>query len=600
MKTPGSNAAWKVRSWWFLIVAAALLVWTTYWHWCWLMPEPSMHGLLAFFAGLLLLILGQGIVRLGIGAFRQGGRWLVGIDAIRVCGWTVLFSVSVVLLFYSIESWRGKRAWAQVVKVAELQGASLELTEIIPQPVPDAQNFARAPIFSPLLQVELPSRDAPVESAKGATSQLAMVARWDTQSLWHEGLRQAPWLHQESTDFHQWLDFAQGETHGSMARTTGNGLQGSITSLNRLQAAERVVETLEEFSPALEELKTYSDRPYCRFPLDYRRQFWMQNQSLSVLHGFTRILRVHASARLALGQTDEAFHDVQLALRLLDYSCQQPWVMTTGLRYSVLIDALQPIWEGLETRQWSDEQLKAVQGQLEALNLLDGCRAAIEIDAFAMADFCESVVPTSRQSRSLPIQEGIGTDEDRVLRWVRWTYPTGWSLQDQAAIHQQGLRLRFLFEDGAPAWLAFDEQPWQDILGRSSDPFFPVFVVPRVVEMVHDTRWYYIAQTAVDQAGVACALERHCIAQGQYAAALDALVPRFANTIPSDVINGKPLNYRRLQEDRFVLYSVGFNGTDDGGKPSPRQTDWQGRSEPTPDPGKFDRVWTYPVERAPQ
>jgi len=35
---------------------------------------------------------------------------------------------------------------------------------------------------------------------------------------------------------------------------------------------------------------------------------------------------------------------------------------------------------------------------------------------------------------------------------------------------------------------------------------------------------------------------------------------------PEDVINGEPLRYRRTENGRFILYSVGWNETDDGGK----------------------------------
>jgi hypothetical protein len=73
-------------------------------------------------------------------------------------------------------------------------------------------------------------------------------------------------------------------------------------------------------------------------------------------------------------------------------------------------------------------------------------------------------------------------------------------------------------------------------------------------------------QTDVDEVMVACALERYRLAEGQYPESLDALIPRFAATLPHDIINGQPLHYRRTSDGKFVLYSVGWNGTDNGGK----------------------------------
>jgi Tfp pilus assembly protein PilE len=73
------------------------------------------------------------------------------------------------------------------------------------------------------------------------------------------------------------------------------------------------------------------------------------------------------------------------------------------------------------------------------------------------------------------------------------------------------------------------------------------------------------AQSEVDMAMLACALERYHLAEGRYPDDLQALVPRFVAALPHDIINGQPLKYRRTDAGRFVLYSVGWNEKDDGG-----------------------------------
>jgi hypothetical protein len=72
-------------------------------------------------------------------------------------------------------------------------------------------------------------------------------------------------------------------------------------------------------------------------------------------------------------------------------------------------------------------------------------------------------------------------------------------------------------------------------------------------------------QTYVDATRLACALERYRLSTGGFAETLTPLVPRFIESIPNDVIDGKPLRYRRLADSGYVLYSVGWNQTDDGG-----------------------------------
>ena len=68
---------------------------------------------------------------------------------------------------------------------------------------------------------------------------------------------------------------------------------------------------------------------------------------------------------------------------------------------------------------------------------------------------------------------------------------------------------------------------------------------------------------------MACALERCRLAQGQYPASLDALVPTWLKQVPTDLLaaGGAPLKYRREADGGFVLYSVGLNRVDDQGKP---------------------------------
>ncbi len=67
----------------------------------------------------------------------------------------------------------------------------------------------------------------------------------------------------------------------------------------------------------------------------------------------------------------------------------------------------------------------------------------------------------------------------------------------------------------------------------------------------------------------------HHRAKGSYPERLAELgVP-----LPMDVIGGQPLRYLRTPEGGYVLYSLGWNGTDEGGQPGSgddaiRRGDW--------------------------
>jgi hypothetical protein len=79
----------------------------------------------------------------------------------------------------------------------------------------------------------------------------------------------------------------------------------------------------------------------------------------------------------------------------------------------------------------------------------------------------------------------------------------------------------------------------------------------------------------------AIALERFKLRHGNLPASLEALVPEFLAAVPYDYMSAKPLRYRAGSDGRYVIYSVGEDGKDDGGDATPPQGGrpglWEGR-----------------------
>ncbi len=64
----------------------------------------------------------------------------------------------------------------------------------------------------------------------------------------------------------------------------------------------------------------------------------------------------------------------------------------------------------------------------------------------------------------------------------------------------------------------------------------------------------------------ACAIERWRLAHGgSLPPSLGTLVPEYLAAVPEDPMDGKPLKFRPLAQG-YVVYSIGEDGTDDGGK----------------------------------
>jgi len=108
-------------------------------------------------------------------------------------------------------------------------------------------------------------------------------------------------------------------------------------------------------------------------------------------------------------------------------------------------------------------------------------------------------------------------------------------------------------------------------------------------------RRFAYAQSSVNLARTAIALERYRLVHGAYPDALDALAPQFIDKLPHDIINGQPLHYHRdppspgsgVASGQFVLYSVGWNETDDGGEVGFKK-------DGSMDISQGDWVWRYP------
>ncbi|HIJ53688.1 MAG TPA: hypothetical protein HPP66_11115 [Planctomycetes bacterium] len=76
------------------------------------------------------------------------------------------------------------------------------------------------------------------------------------------------------------------------------------------------------------------------------------------------------------------------------------------------------------------------------------------------------------------------------------------------------------------------------------------------------------AQLRTAQAGLA--IERCRLATGKLPDSLSNLVPTYLDAVPKDPFDGKDLRYKKL-ETGFVVYSIGEDGSDDGGKEKPRK-----------------------------
>ncbi len=113
------------------------------------------------------------------------------------------------------------------------------------------------------------------------------------------------------------------------------------------------------------------------------------------------------------------------------------------------------------------------------------------------------------------------------------------------------------------------------------------------------------AQSAADRINatedalrVGIALERARRASGIWPASLDELVPEFLAAVPPDPFTGEPLRFL-IEDGKPVVYSVGTDRNDDGGRHAPEAHEWRDPESAArlelEDPVAFDGDWLlYP------
>jgi len=298
---------------------------------------------------------------------------------------------------------------------------------------------------------------------------------------------------------------------------------------------------------------------------------------------------LRALAELATGQTDAAFEDVNASLRLAGSFKDEPLLISFLVRVAMVDMAIQPVWEGLAAHRWNESELVALQTAFESINQVRGFAQALEGERIGAYRALRELIDRPAEGARVI---GAVSEESSAYGGFRML-PSGWLYQNQFAVD------RFYTEKLLPA---MDVERRRVDVRRlmqadqllESTPATPrnllcKLLLPAVMRTAQKAA---LSQTGVDQVVIACALKRYRLAHGQMPEKLDALVPPYIAKLPHDVIDGQPLRYRRVSDNEFVLYSIGWNERDDGGQivwatgPTPRQDldkgDWVWFSQPQP------------------
>jgi hypothetical protein len=487
---------------------------------------------------------------------------------LRFIGVALLAIITLIALFYAIENWRGARDWKRVEARLQDKEIALSFAEFVRPLPPDDENFASIPFFQPLFD-----RTVDAESGK---------ERWQI----HREENPIPTWPSELTSRKGWK---RGERHEFVwKRDDDDPAEFDGVNIVTNTPVEAVRLLLTKSSVVMSQIEVGLERPKSQFPIRYEDGVGALLPHLQYYKHFAQLFAARVFVHLHDENATAALSDIRASLRLAD-TIKMESTLISGLVRNAIVDiTLYPVWQGLVDHVWSETQLASLQKQLERTDLLQTYRQGMLSELIFGIEFCD----TLEQERSFAMAEVMGESGDDGWATYLRLAPRGWLRKNKATM--AGIHERYSLRAFDMDTRVFDTELMEEwrlaVEGDAMRGVRMAVVVMMMPALGKAAERFAEAQTMVDLAAVATALERYRFKYGVYPDEPSALVPEFVTALPRDIIDGDHLRYRKTG-DAFVLYSIGLNQSDDGGalgEGERERRNWQA------DDG--DWVWAYSPE----
>ena len=351
-------------------------------------------------------------------------------------------------------------------------------------------------------------------------------------------------------------------------RVDPQNLNGWLVS-NRATSPEGMLEILKKYDADFNALHAALQRPKVEFDChssdhsEDRRCF-----SLAASHGLAKALQVRAQVRMALGDIGGAWIDLQDLRRLADLTDKQPTLIAAIIRVNLYGPYLRSIEEGIRLDLWSESQLRQLESELPMVDLIGSVKLGLQGERASLVALLGQDKPTIEAQTLLDNLAWWGGRQPAKWMPAFLQYaPAGWRYQNLVNLCMQRTKeidvLKIPGHQIRPADLqrvATEVHAGLRSLGPYN--FLNRYVAPNFSGAVTLAA---LCQSAVDLTTLASSLQRYRKENGNYPEELSALVPKYLATLPKDICTGDLPKYRREANGTFLLYSVGFNLTDDGG-----------------------------------
>ena len=328
----------------------------------------------------------------------------------------------------------------------------------------------------------------------------------------------------------------------------------------------RIAEYVAMNSNALAHAQAGLSRPQCRYPVDLTYGFLALYPHLPKLKTLARTAALRAILAAEQGQRTDWPPDIRLMLQLAATLASEPTLISQLTRDSVLAMSVQATERCLNQSGFGNESAE----------LIGAFAGAVNTNAFRLGLIGEraSAVPVFRMSWA-EMRQGEKAQKAEVTmpkppplagRPNPFLWLTGFLERDLSfflGVMETNIALA-AYRPPASLALTNIAQQFDEIANRNLY-IFSQKVLPSIgraaVRDATTIARIRLAQTAL-------ALARYRVVRGELPVDLADLVPRFLAAVPTDPFNGESLRYRRSDQG-FIVYSVGADGHDDGGREMP-------------------------------
>jgi len=317
----------------------------------------------------------------------------------------------------------------------------------------------------------------------------------------------------------------------------------------------KISEIISENKPSLEKFKEVIKRPHFKYETDWDKspyEFIIPRATKII--GLMRLYCLDAFFKAEEGRLEDGIDQCLSWLKFSSTLQDEPFLISYLIRIAVTKYPLTLLNTIISSRRLNDDALLSILNTLNSDGWQKGLTRSIETEGASIYSLFKKILEGKAKAKEV----GLDIYSYKFLVW--------------------------LFRPVLQADLRYSLKLFDEMVETSKMPYFEFAASRESYEEKYNKipRYYVLtrlltpnvesaflketiikAKILAARAGIACKIfqNRHRVFPVQ----LSQLVPEMLSEIPTDPFSGKPLIYRRTPSG-FIVYSVGSNGKDDGGR----------------------------------